>query len=739
MQTRLPYPAVFLVLVVVGSSSALLARENGTAAPVRELTLDLVFEEGAGGRQPTQLAWSPDGARLAYVWKDDGGEALWVLDGGTGRSEEVLRTVGQEEGFGIDEVVWSPRSDGLLVVSDGDFYLLTLTGRKLERLTKTTEEETEPAFSPDGGRLAFVRDFDLHVLELATRRERALTADGEENRILNGTTDWVYWEELWNRDATGFWWSPDGGRIAYYRFDESPVSVYPLVDELPKYPQVRWQKYPKAGEANPLVRVGVLELASGATTWLATGGAPDDYLARVDWAPGGERVAVQLLNREQTRLTLLLCGAADGRCAPLHAQEWPTWVELESDFRFLADGRFLWGAEHEGYRRLYLHAADGSRLRALTPEGWTVTSVEAVDEERGDVVVTAFHTAGLGPAERQVLRVRFDGDAESLTLRAGWNTARVAPRGGLWVHGWSDLGTPERQAVRRRDGSEVAVLPSAPPLFDPAAVARWELFTIPGPEGAQLPARLLKPAGFDPARRWPVLMYHYGGPASQVVVNRWEGTLRGLWHRAMAQRGYAVLSVDNQASLFFGRAGKDRLHRRFGELELAGQLAGVEYLKGLGWVDPARIGLWGWSGGGANTLYSLLNRPGVWKAGVAGAPPTDWQLYDTIWTERYLDHPRDNPEGYAASSPLTHAARLADHLLLVHGTGDDNVHPQNSIVFSDQLVEAARPFEQAFYPNQKHGMGDAAQRHFYTRMTEFFDRWLGTDLRDTSRRSSSPL
>lgn len=224
-------------------------------------------------------------------------------------------------------------------------------------------------------------------------------------------------------------------------------------------------------------------------------------------------------------------------------------------------------------------------------------------------------------------------------------------------------------------------------------------------------------------------MYHYGGPASQVVVNRWEGNVRGLWHRAMAQRGYAVLSVDNQASLFFGRAGKDRLHRRFGEVELAGQLAGVDYLKGLGWADPARLGLWGWSGGGANTLYALLNRPGVWQAGAAGAPPTDWQLYDTIWTERYLDHPRDNAQGYAASSPVTHAAKLADHLLLVHGTGDDNVHPQNSVVFTHQLVEAGRPFEQAFYPNQKHAMDDTAQRHFYTRMTEFFDRRLAAPAR----------
>ena len=708
---RPPTPLLLLL-------AALPLAANGPAPP-RELTLDLVFAEGAGGRQPSELVWSPDGARLAYLWDDGGGEALWVLDAATGRGEPVLR---REE---IDELVWSPAGDAIALLAEGDLSLLTLRDRALARLTTTPEKEEAPAFSPDGGSLAFVRGFDLHLLDLATKQERALTTDGEENQILNGTTGWLYWEEIWNRDATGFWWAPDGRRIAYYRFEEGEVPRYPLVDELPRYPEVRWQRYPTAGETNPRVKVGVLDLASGRTTWLATGGAPDDYLARVHWAPDGGRLAVEHLEREQTRLTVLLCGAADGRCAPLFVEELPPWINLISDFRFLPDGRFVRGSEREGYRRLYLHAADGRELRAVTPPGWAVASLDGLDTERGVVVATGFQTGGLGAAERQVLRAGLERDEVArLTLGTGWNTALVAPRTGSWVHTWSDANTPPRLALRRPDGGEAAVLPSAPPLFDPAAVSPWRLFTIPGPEGSRLPARSLEPAGFDTRRRYPVLIYHYGGPGSQVVANRWEGNVRGLWHRAMAQRGYAVLSVDNQASLFFGRAGEDRLHRRFGEVELAGQLAAVEHLKGLGWADPARLGLWGWSGGGFNTLYSLFNRPGVWRAGVAGAPPTDWHLYDTVWTERYLDHPRDNEKGYEASSPVTYAAKLADHLLLVHGTGDDNVHPQNSTVLAQKLVEAGRPFEEAFYPNQKHGMTGAAQEHFYRRMTEFFDRHL---------------
>ncbi|MGH9361271.1 MAG: DPP IV N-terminal domain-containing protein, partial [Thermoanaerobaculia bacterium] len=391
------------------------AAANGPPAG-RELTVELALAEGAGGRHPSALAWSPEGERLAYLWKDAEGDALWLLDAAAGRAEPVLRRK-------IDSYLWSPRGDALLIVAEGDLFLLTLEGRSLDRLTQTDQEEKAPAFSPDGGRVAFVRDFDLHVLDLASRRERALTTDGEENQLLNGTTDWLYWEELWRRNATGFWWAPDGRRLAYYRFEEEPVPVYPLLDELPKYPAVRWQKYPKAGEANPRVRVGMLDLASGATTWLATGGAPDDYLARVHWAPDGERVAVEHLNREQTRLTLLLCAAGDGRCAPLHVEEQQAWVNVESDFRFLPDGRFLWGSEREGYRRLYLHEADGRRLRAVTPEGWWVASLDGIDEARGEVVVTGFRTAGLGAAERQVLRAAIDGDAvEALAEGAGWNT-----------------------------------------------------------------------------------------------------------------------------------------------------------------------------------------------------------------------------------------------------------------------------------------------------------------------------
>ncbi|MFP5285601.1 MAG: DPP IV N-terminal domain-containing protein, partial [Thermoanaerobaculia bacterium] len=381
---------------------AVLASAPGAAQVGKKLTVEEIFATGATGRRASQAAWSPDGTRLAYLWDEVGDgpeEALWTLDLATGKSALVARLAdlakqaGRED-FEVDESAWSPRGDALLLVSDGDLYLYTLAARDLRRLTKTEDEEEIPQFSPDGARIAFVRDFDLHIVDLANGRERALTTDGEENKILNGITDWVYWEEIWGRRTTGFWWSPDGARIAYYRFDEAPVGVYPLVDDSPVYPKVEWQKYPKSGTDNPKVKVGVLDLATGGTTWLETGD-PDSYLARVAWTPSGDAVAVQRLNRDQTRLDLLRCETAGGSCSTLLTDTWPTWVNLGEDFRFLPDGRFLWGSERSGWRRLYLHGADGHLVRPVTPEGWSVASLDGV-AERGDwAVVTAFPTEGL--------------------------------------------------------------------------------------------------------------------------------------------------------------------------------------------------------------------------------------------------------------------------------------------------------------------------------------------------------
>jgi len=710
--------------------------QKPTQKPTAPLSLETALAPDAYGSRPQQQAWSPDGRRLVYLWDENGGKALWSLDPATGRSEVLARLadLGEgDKGFELGAYAWSPKGDSLLLVSKGDLYLLALSGHKLRRLTRTAAEEEDPRFSPDGRHIAFERSLDLWTLDVATGKETRLTSDGRQNVTLNGVNDWVYGEEIWNRLPEAFWWSPDGSRVAYYRFDERSVGMYPLLDDSPLYPEVFLQKYPKAGTTNPKVKIGVADLATGKTVWMNTG-TTDSYLARLEWTPRGDAVAIERLSRDQKRLDLLRCGAADGACSTLLTENWRTWINLGRDFRFLPDGRFLWGSERSGWRRLYLYGADGRLIREATPEGWEITSLDGVAEDGTWAMVTGFPTAGLGPTDRKVARVRLDApdskNWEVLTPEPGWHQALVSLRSGSWVHGWSDADTPPRAEVRTAAGAAVP-LPMVPAKLDAASLPKWELLTISGPDGSRLPARLLKPVGFDPSRRYPVVIYHYGGPGSQVVDNNWSS--RGLWHKLLATQGIAVFSVDNQSSTFFGKAGEDRDYRRFGTVNLAGQLAGVDYLKSLPWVDASRLGLWGWSGGGSNTLYCILNRPGVWKAAIAGAPVTDWKLYDSIWTERYLDRPQDNAQGYHDSAPLTYAANLKDHLLIVHGLADDNVHPQNTVQMSDAFVKAGLPFEQAIYPGQKHGFRPLEMRHFYERATEFFVRELGVTPYSASR------
>ncbi|HSN86237.1 MAG TPA: DPP IV N-terminal domain-containing protein, partial [Thermoanaerobaculia bacterium] len=689
----------------------------------------------ASGVRPTEISWSPDGGRLAYLWDDTGdtGQALWTMDPATGERQAVLRASELGKDVEVDEYVWAPKGDALVLIAGGDLYAYSLGDRNLRRLTRTPDEETDPKFSPDGRRIAYVRDYDLHVMDLATGRERALTTDGQQDTFINGATDWVYWEEIWGRDSTGFWWSPDGTKIAYYRFDERPVGTYPIADLVPLDPTVAFQKYPRPGEPNPVVRVGVMDLDGGKTTWMKTG-EEDSYLARVAWSPEGD-VAIQKLSRDQARLELLRCDAADGACAPLVTETSATWINLGLGFEYLPDGRFLWGSEESGWNRLYLHDQDGKRVRAVTPDGWSVTSLDAVTPD-GWVVFGGFRTSTLGATERHVLRARLSEDrTEELTRDPGSHVAVVAPDGKSWVHTWSTAETLPRVELRRASGDPVALPFTAPSGYDPATLPKWEFLTIPGPDGLQLPARILKPANFDPSRRYPALIYHYGGPGSQVVLNWWDTRGRDLFHKRMAQRGFVVANVDNPASIFFGKAGEEKVHRRFGEENLPAQLALVDYLKKTGYVDGGRIGLWGWSGGGIHTLYCILNRPGVWKAAMAGAPVTDWRLYDSIWTERYLGTPQNNPEGFRLSSPIHLAENLKDQLLLVHGLADDNVHPQNTVMLTDRLVKAGIPFELAYYPGQKHGFQGASQGHFFARLAEFFTRTLiGVEVEDVEVR-----
>lgn len=721
---------------ILGALAAVFLTTAGVAEtmpPKAQLTIELLFDDDAQGATVEAVAWRPGrpssaAGELLGLWDDESGKAWWIFR--TDGSKSLLL---RPEDLGLMSVVdaktvaWSADGTGLLFALSDGAVLFDVATKAVRRLVEG--EADDPRLSPDGRRLAFARYGDLYVLELESGETRRLTDDGEPGIVINGTTDWVYWEEVWDRTSEGTWWSGDSRRLAYYHFDDAGVPVYPLVDTRPVHPALERQRYPKAGDPLPLVEVRIFDFETGETVRLQTGD-PESYLARVHWRGDGEQVAVERLNREQDELDLLLCSVEDGSCRILASQREKTWVNVSNEFTFLGDGRFLWSSEESGWRQLYLHEADGGGRRRLTPDGWTLASLNAVDERSGTFVYTAFSTGTLGAAERHLFRGRLDGgEPVRLTEEKGWHEALVSPSSPHWLHAWSSSGQTRRQVLGHLDRPGfVRPLPSRPPSYDVAKLPQWELLTIPGPDGAELPAQLMKPLGFDPERRYPVLMYHYGGPASQVVDDAWHAQRRRhLWQRFMAERGYVIFSVDNEASRFFGKRGAEKLYRRFGEVEMRAQLAGVEYLKAQPWVDKGRIGLWGWSGGGTHTLYCLFKSPGVWKAGFSGAPVTDWHYYDAVWTERYFDLPRDNEAGYEASSPLTYVEGLQDALLLIHGAADNNVHPQNTLNLVDALVKAGKRFEMALYPNARHSLETFegyGQRHVFERITEFFDRHL---------------
>jgi dipeptidyl-peptidase-4 len=681
-----------LVLALILTWCSLADARGDSRLPT--LDFDLLFGDNATGRRPTALKWSPKGDRLGFFYEDGDGKALWTWDSVTGATElRARQEVNEIEK--LDAFHWSPDGQGILLESGGDLALIRFDAEGMIKLTTTEADEENPKFSPAGDRIAFARDNDLWLMDLETKREHRLTQDGAEGLILNGKTDWVYWEEIWGRKHTGHWWSPDGSKIAYYRFDETRVREYPLVDFTQQYPEITPQRYPKAGEVNPTVQVGVLDLDTGITRWLISNSEDDSYPGRVDWLPDGSAVAIQRLNRDQNRLELLRCPLDDGPCELLLDETSKTWVNLSEDLRFLADGRFLWTTETSGWRRLWLHDSDGSPIRELTPAGWTTEHIDELVPGSDSAVWTGYKTDTLGALHRTVFAQSLSGAAPVALASSATASATVSRNSGHAAILESRSDVPFSAYVVASSGKRIGELPvAAPEEYDPEDLPQWEFLTIPGPDGIRLPAALLEPEGAVSGTKHPVIQYHYGGPASQVVTDRW-GT-------------------------------PDRLHRRFGEVNLAAQKAGVEYLRSLSWVDPERIGLWGWSGGGSNTLYSILNSPGTWRAGVSGAPVTDWHFYDTIWTERYLDHPEDNCKGYEQSSALTHAAKLEDALLLVHGTADDNVHPQNTFAMAARLVAAQKHFELAIHPRQKHGFRDQDSRHFYERMTQFFDRELGS-------------
>ncbi len=611
----------------------------------------------------------------------------------------------------------------------GDLFLLDLTKVSVTRLTQTPEEEVNPRLSPDGRAVSFVRGSDLY-LWTAEQGERPLTQDGSAT-LRNGSLSWVYWEEIFGREDLATWWSPDSTAIAFLQTDESGVSESFFPEFEPATPTVIRQRYPKAGEPNPKVRLGIVELGSGAVTWASLGEPAPEYVVRVDWLPDGQRLAVQTLDRRQQNLHLLLVDRHSGASRPLLHESSPTNLNIHDDLRFLDGGRrFLWVSERSGHACLYLYSDDGTLLRQLTQAplhlrassgvAWVRGAVVAVDEAAGWVYFTAVDRAPIAPALYRVWLA--GGEPQRLSPPGGSHRVSVDPTGQWVLDQVSSFSAPPSLVLARADGSGARVI--TPPNGD--LLTRFQLITptfltIPAEDGFPLPAALVRPAKLRRGARLPVIVYVYGGPSAPQVRDAWGRDV--LWANLLASEGYAVLTVDNRSATGLSKTLEDTSYRKLmSAMEVSDLRAAVRWLKAQPWVDPRRIGVWGWSGGGTFTLQ-LLTHTKEFKAGVAVAAVTDFRYYDTVWTERLLGLPEDNPEGYRLGAPANFAKDLHGRLLLIHGTGDDNVHPQNAWRMARELQSAGIAFDMMIYPLEQHGIRGAT-RHVYQTMLEFWKRWL---------------
>ncbi len=617
----------------------------------------------------------------------------------------------------------SERTAGLFHHGE-DLFAYRLGEERVTRLTHDPTREVGEEWSPDGRMVSFVRGHDLYLYDLESGRERRLTNDGSEE-LLYGRLDWVYQEELYGRgNFKGYWWSPDSRSLALLRLDESDVLEFTVVDHLPLQQDVEITNYPKAGAPNPKVSLGVIPASGGEIRWVDTSTyAPIEHLiVRVGWKPDSSRIVFQVQDREQRWLDLNLADPTTGKIERVLREESEAFVEVIGDPKWLENGDFLWQSARTGFTHFYRYVDGKAPGTPLTEGEWDVRGLEAVDEQGGFVYFTASKDSPIGP---QLYRVALDGGkVERLTERDGSHSPELNTDFTLIYDAWSNLETPTQARVHSLDGSEVRLVEEN--RID--ELGRYELGTVErhqvkARDGFVMEAVLIKPPDFDPNKKYPVLQYNYGGPHAPVVRDAWGGQ-RYLWHHYLAQRGYVIWLCDNRSASGKGVKGIWEAYGRLGEVELRDIEDGLDWLIKKPWVDSERIGIWGWSYGGFMASYALTHSD-RFKMGIAGAPVTDWRLYDSVYTERYMRMPQNNESGYDATSVVKAAADLSGELLVIHGSIDDNVHLQNTMRLIYALQKAGKSFEMMIYPKARHGVRDREQQyHLQQLMTDFIMRKL---------------
>jgi dipeptidyl-peptidase-4 len=602
-----------------------------------------------------------------------------------------------------------------------EYYVYHRSSKRLQPLS-ANGALSYATFSPDGTKVAFVRENNLFFVTLSDMKEQQVTDDGEFNSIINGTTDWVYEEEF--SFVVGFAWSPDSKKLAYYKFDESDVNEYNLQywgNFL--YPYDYRYKYPKAGEKNSLVSIWTFDLTSGKHIKVDIGGGTDIYVPRIKWTSNAGTLSLVKLNRLQNEMQLLHANAATGETKVILDEKTDTYFDIEIlDVLYLRNGKeFLRLSEEESYMQLYLHDISGRLIRKITQGNFDVTAFIGADEKNK---VIYYMSTEASPLERHLYSISFDGKKKTkLTTGAGVHDVNMSNDFQFYIDHHSSAKHPKIATLyRTRRNASVKVLERNETLASRAkeyAIAQKEFFTFTTDEGTTLNGYFLKPANFDSLKSYPLMIYQYSGPGSQEVKDAWTSS-HLYFHQMLAQAGYIVAVVDPRGTGARGTQFKKVTYKQLGKYELEDLLAAGKHFASLSFIDANRMGIWGWSYGGYMSSLAMTKGAGTFKLGIAVAPVTNWRFYDTIYTERYLQTPQLNPGGYDLNSPLTYADKLRGKFLLVHGTGDDNVHVQNSIAFQSALINAGIHFDSFFYPDRHHGIqGGQTRRHLYTMMLDF--------------------
>jgi len=736
----------------------------GASAQDKLLTIDDIFGDKttrvAFGGNPTPLRWNKDGSlRLTknggevFRFNQATGESVPLYD--KSKIVDALTPLGvkSEEAQKVSSqplsVLNSNETAAILTINN-DLYFYDLTRGAAKRLTSGAEEELETAFSPDGKMVSFVRGNNLFVVELATGKIKNLTRDGGE-KILNGYLDWVYEEELYGRgNKRGYWWSPDSRFIAFLRTDENPVPKFLLVDHIPTDQRVENTDYPQAGDKNPLVMLGIADVTKNnivpnvsripkiggkIPAGIARFGdavrfvdlskyAPEDFLiSRVAWSPDSQTVIFQAQNRTQTFLDLNAANVNDGKIKNILREDSPTWVEVIDNPTYLKDGSFVWQSARGGFKHLYHIDRNGKIIKQITSGKWEVRDFYGVDEQNG---YAYFSAAGEHSwIAEDVYRVRLDGKSLTrLTQTEGMHRAQFSPDFSQFIDIWSDINTPPEQRLYKSDGTFLKVLDeNRVDVLKNYRFGRTQFLNVKTRDGFPMEAMMIVPPDFDSSKKYPVMSFTYSGPHAPQVKNQWGGNA-WMFKQLLAQKGYIIWVCDNRTASGKGVESERSVYQNFGESELRDLTDGFNYLKSQSYVDPTRIGMYGWSFGGFMTSYTMTHSD-ILKMGIAGGLVGDWALYDSIYTERYMRTPRENPIGYGKSTVIGAAKNLNGRLLIIHGTMDNNVHMQNAMQLVFELEKAGKQFDLMVYPTQRHGVQNPLQvKHLNQMMLDYILRNL---------------